>query len=208
MVRRLSTGISVLDRQLEGGVPAGSIVALLASPASQSELFLYELTTTRGTLYLTTIRSDQAVRDGLDRVQGAVGNPAVRDVGGDAPLDRANRLIRDLPEESNLIIDVVDELERQNRTRYRTFLNDLQNHMINTGSVAVLHGLTDGTVPQNRDMTKHMVDVIFDLRTEVDAGEIENRLAVPKFRGGRALEETIKLRLTEEVTIDTSRDIA
>ena len=33
-------------------------------------------------------------------------------------------------------------------------------------------------------------------------------LAVPKFRGGRALEETIKLRLTADVSIDTSRDIA
>ena len=208
MARRLPTGISVLDRQLDGGIPAGSIVALTASSASQSELFLYELTAARGTLYLTTVRSDQAVRDGIDRIQGRVGNPTVRDVGGDAPLDRANRLVRDLPERSNLIVDVVDELERQNRTRYRSFLNDLQNHMVNTGSVVVLHALKDGSAPDNRDMTQHMADIVFDLRTEVDAGEIENRLAVPKFRGGRALEETIKLRLTEEVTIDTSRDIA
>jgi hypothetical protein len=53
-----------------------------------------------------------------------------------------------------------------------------------------------------------MADVIFDLKTTVSGSEIENRLAVPKFRGGRALDETIKLQLTEQVTIDTSRDIA
>jgi hypothetical protein len=53
-----------------------------------------------------------------------------------------------------------------------------------------------------------MSDVVFDLQTAVDGAEVENRLAVPKFRGGRAPDETIKLRLSEQVTVDTSRDIA
>ena len=51
MAERLRTGIDVLDRKLDGGLPAGSIVVLNATPASQAELFLYELTATRGTLY-------------------------------------------------------------------------------------------------------------------------------------------------------------
>ncbi|MFB6156255.1 MAG: RAD55 family ATPase [Haloferacaceae archaeon] len=208
MADRLPTGITVLDRQLDGGIPAGSIVLLSADPASQSELFLYELTTTRGTLYLTSIRSDQAVRDAIDRVPGRVGDPTVRDVGGDAPLDGANRLIHNLPEGANLIVDALDPLERQDTSRYRAFLNELQTHMINTQGLAVLHALKGDNLPDNRDMSKHMADVVFDLRTSVDGSEIENRMAVPKFRGGRALEETIKLKLTEDVSIDTSRDIA
>lgn len=53
-----------------------------------------------------------------------------------------------------------------------------------------------------------MADVVFDLDTKIDGSEIVNRLAVPKFRGGRALDETIKLRLAERVSVDTSRDIA
>jgi KaiC/GvpD/RAD55 family RecA-like ATPase len=208
MAERLPTGISVLDRQLEGGIPAGSIVALTANPASQSELFLQELTAARGTLYLTTIRSDQAVQDGYDQAKTRTGNPTIRDVGGDAPLDRANRFIRELPEKATLIIDVVDPLERSRRSRYREFLNELQTHMVNTGSIAVLHALQGEAVPENRDMSVHMADLVFDLQTEVTSSEIQNRLAVPKFRGGRALEEPIKLQLTESVTIDTSRDIA
>lgn len=208
MADRLPTGISVLDRQLDGGIPAGSMVTLAADPASQSELFLQELTAERGTLYLTTIRSDQAVRDAYDRATTRTGDPTIRDVGGDAPLDRANRFIRELPQNATLIIDVLDPLERARDSRYREFLNELQTHMINTESIAILHALKGEQVPENRDMSEHMSDLVFDLRTEITSSEIQNRLAVPKFRGGRALEEPIKLQLSETVTIDTSRDIA
>jgi KaiC/GvpD/RAD55 family RecA-like ATPase len=204
----LPTGITVLDRQLGGGIPEGSIVLLVAPPASQAELFLYELTTTRGTLYLTTVRSDAAVEDAIDRLPGRVGNPTVRDIGGDAPLDNAHSLVRDLPEGANLIVDVMDPLERRDARRYRGFLNELQTHLVNTKGLAVLHAMRGTAIPENRDLTKNMADVVFDLRTSIEGSEIENRLAVPKFRGGAALEETIKLKLTSEVSIDTSRDIA
>jgi KaiC/GvpD/RAD55 family RecA-like ATPase len=208
MATRLSTGISVLDRELEGGLPAGSIVLLSAEPASQSELFLYELTAERPTLYLTTVRSDQAVVDGIDRTNTRTGDPEVRDVGGDAPLDKANRLIGTLPEDATLIVDVVDALERYDRSRYRRFLNELQTVMVNTGGIAILHGLKGVDVPDNRDLSAHVADVVFDLRTKVTNAEVENRLVVPKFRGGKALSEPIKLQLAESVNIDTSRDIA
>ena len=208
MAHRLPTGITVLDRQLDGGLPPGSIVLLSADPASQSELFLYELTAERATLYLTTVRSDQAVRDAIDRVPGPAGNPTVREIGGDTALDQANRLVGSLPESANLIVDIADVLERADSGRYREFLNQVQTHMINTGGLAIFHALKGQTIPDNRDLSEHMADVVFDLQTETQGSEIENRLAVPKFRGGSALNETIKLQLATEVTVDTSRDIA
>ena len=208
MPKRLPTGITVLDRQLEGGLPAGSIVFFGAQPASQSELILYELTAARGTLYLTTARSAEAIRDALDRCPVQTGNPTVRAVDGDGPVDQAHRLIRGLPDSANLIVDVVDVLEAVEPARYRNFLNEVQTHMINTSGLAIFHGLKTADTPTNRGITEHMADVVFDLETSVSGTEIENRLAIPKFRGGSALEETIKLRLTEEVDVDTSRDIA
>jgi KaiC/GvpD/RAD55 family RecA-like ATPase len=209
MAGRLETGIDVLDRKLDGGIPPGRIIAFTASPASQSELLLYELTAARGTLYLTTQRSDQAVRDAIENTNAPVGSPTVRDIGGNEPLDQANRLIRALPEGANLIIDPADPLERREPSRYQNFLNDLQTHMVNTGSIAFLHCLDgDVTPPENRDVTLHMADVVFDLETRVRGTEIENRLAIPKFRGGTALDETIKLELSDAVDVDTSRDIA
>jgi KaiC/GvpD/RAD55 family RecA-like ATPase len=117
-------------------------------------------------------------------------------------------LIRALPEGANLIIDPVDTLERREPARYRNFLNELQTHMVNTGSIAVLHCLDGPNPPKNRDSTEHMADLVFDLDTRVEGTDMVNRLAVPKFRGGRALTETIKLELADEVAIDTSRDIA
>jgi len=53
-----------------------------------------------------------------------------------------------------------------------------------------------------------MADVVFDLQQKYDGTEVDTRLAVPKFRGGQALSETIKLELGERVRVDTSRDIA
>ncbi len=210
MSRRLSTGIDVLDRQLDGGIPTGSIVLFSADPASQSELLLYEVTAVRMTLYLTTIRSDQAVQDALDRTSRytTVGEPTIRDIGVEAPLDQGNKLVGTMPAESTLIIDSLDPLERQDASRYRYFLNQLQTQMQNTDSIAILHAMDGRSVPVLRDVTEHMADVVFNLNTEIQGTEIVNRLSVPKFRGGRALDETIKLKLSSGVSIDTSRDIA
>jgi len=209
MARRLRTGIDVLDRKLGGGLPAGSIVVLSAHPASQAELFLYELTATRGTLYLSLDRSAEAVRDSIGNTPTATGDPTVRHISGEAPLDNARKLISALPEASNLIVDPVDILELQKpQSRFRSFLNDLQTHIFNTNSLAILHCLDGRSVPSLRDTTEHFADVVFELRTDTSGDKVDNRMAIPKFRGGRAPPDTIKLELSEEVSVDTSRDIA
>lgn len=208
MVQRLPTGIDVLDRQLDGGLPAGSVVAFEASPASQGELLLYELVRPRPTLYLTTDRNESAVADSFERTKIPVEAPDIQFLPGDAPLDTGRRAFRNVGTEETLIVDTIDPLERTDRTRYETFMNELANHMQNTNSVTILHCLKSETEPELRSTTEHMADVVLDLRTRLSAGEIENRLAVPKLRGGRALSESIKLNLEERVRIDTSRDIA
>jgi KaiC/GvpD/RAD55 family RecA-like ATPase len=209
MTNRLRTGIDVLDRKLDGGLPAGSMVALTAHPASQAELFLYELTATRGTLWLSLDRTAEAVTVSMENTPAETGDPTVRHISGEAPLDNAGKLISALPETSNLIVDPLDVLESQEPpSRFRSFMNDLQNHIFNTDSLAILHCLDGRSVPPLRDTTEHFADVIFDLQTDIDGDEVENQLAIPKFRGGRAPSDIIKLDLVEEVSIDTSRDIA
>ena len=205
---RLPIGVDALDRQLDGGVPPGSIVAYTAPPASQSELLLYELTNTRPTLYLSTARTEEAVSDAFNRAQCPTGSPQIRFVPGDAPLENARRLFQSVREGANIVIDPINPLERSERNRYQNFLNDLQNHMQNTDGLAVLHCLRDTEQAELRATTEHMADVVFDLQQKYDGTEVDTRLAVPKFRGGQALSETIKLELGERVRVDTSRDIA
>ncbi|WP_247009423.1 RAD55 family ATPase [Halorientalis litorea] len=209
MENRLRTGIDVLDRKLNGGIPSGSIVALCANPASQAELFLYELTATRGTLYLSLDRSEEAVSDSIENSPSDTGDPTVRHIPGEAPLDNAGKLVSALPETSNLIVDPVNVLETQEPpSRFRNFMNDMQNHVFNTGSLAVMHCLTGHEVPRLRDATEHFADVVFNLDTRTEGDDVVNRLSIPKFRGGTAPSDVIKLDLDEEVSIDTSRDIA
>ena len=208
MADRLRTGIDVLDRKLEGGLPAGSVVTLCATPASQSELFLYELTNVRETLYLSFNRDERAVADGFARTTAHTGEPTIQYVPDDAPFDRASKAIGTIPERANVVCDPVDVLERKAPAEYRNFLNGLRSTVAETGSLAVLHCLDGERVPALRDTTEHMTDAVFQLRTGVEGDTVSNRLAVPKLRGGRALTDTVKLQLTDTVAIDTSRDIA
>lgn len=208
MVERLPTGVDVLDRKLDGGIPAGSTVALCAPPASQAELFLHELTATRGTLYISLGRTETSIQQSIDRSSTSTGAPTIRHITGDAPIDNTAKLVSALPDTSNLIIDPIDVLEREDLDRYRNFINELQNHMHNTRGLAMLFAMAGGETPHGRNITRHMSDVVFDLETRVGNESIENRLTVPKFRGGRAIPDVIKLELAEAVTIDTSRDIA
>lgn len=204
----VSTGHDVLDRELGGGLPSGSIVVLDADPVSQSELLLQAFSGVRDTVYITSQRTKAAVRDGYKRTNPEYNVPRLVEVEGEDPLDSAEKIVQTIPEDTTVIIDTINVLEDEDPIRYRRFMNQLQTHMINTGGIAVLYALSGQYVPENRDITHGMSDVIFDLKTAVDGTDIVNTLSIPKYRGGRALDETIKLKLTERVSIDTSRDIA
>lgn len=203
----LPTGISVLDREFGGGIPRGSVVALKADPASQSELILDRFSRVRECRYLTTVRSVDAVEPSLTR-DDEDGGTVVRDATGDDPFAAALDAAAELPEEGTLVVDSVGPLETDDREEYGAFLDGLRRHVGDAGGIAVLHALKGASAERNRVVTEQVADVVFDLRTTVTGAEIVNRLIVPKFRDGAALEEPLKLKLTDSVSVDTSRDIA
>ncbi|MGQ3327772.1 MULTISPECIES: RAD55 family ATPase [Halorubrum] len=214
----LPTGISVLDREFGGGLPSGSLVVLKADPASQSELIVDRFSRPRECRYLTTVRSADAVEASLvldeeregdngDGTEGDDGDTVVEETDREDPIDDVLAAAADLPERATLVVDSVEPLEAADRSRYGSFLTDLRGHVAESGGIAVIHALK-GENGQNRTVTEQIADVVFDLRTTVTGTEIVNRLIVPKFRGGAALEEPLKLKLTDTVSVDTSRDIA
>ncbi|MFB6198311.1 MAG: transcriptional regulator, partial [Halobacteriaceae archaeon] len=76
---------------------------------------------------------ETSVREAIDGTAARTGDPMIRYVSSDAPIENARRSFRDAPEGAGLIIDPVDPLEREDETRFGNFLNDLKNHVTNTG---------------------------------------------------------------------------
>ena len=208
----LPTGISVLDREFGGGLPSGSVVVLKADPASQSELILDRFTRVRACRYLTTARPADAVKETLTldtERSDASAETEVRAVESDDTFEDVLELTADIPERGTVVVDSVDAMETQDREEYGRFLNDLRRQAAESDSLVLLHALkAGGDDASNRLVTEQIADIVFDLRTTVSGTEIVNRLVVPKYRGGAALEEPLKLKLTDSVSVDTSRDIA
>jgi KaiC/GvpD/RAD55 family RecA-like ATPase len=204
----LPTGISVLDREFGGGLPSGSVVALTADPASQSELILDRFSRVRECRYLTTVRSPDAVEASLTLDGEDGGETVVRDATGADPFSTTLDAAAELPDGGTVVVDSVGPLEASDPEGYGEFLSELRRHVDDAGGLAVLHALKGAPADRTRVVTEQVADVVFDLRTTVTGTEIANRLVVPKFRGGAALEEPLKLKLTDSVSVDTSRDIA
>ncbi len=207
----LPTGIDTLDRRLGGGLAPGSVVALTAEPASQSEQLLYEATAPRGTLYLTTERSAANVRRAIETTSVETGNPTIRHVEGTTVLEEASEIIGKLPDGATLVVDLTDVLERHDRRAYVSFLNDLKDRMVETDGVAVLHCLDGPGRPENRTATIHAVDAVFDLRTTESGVEtaVDHYLSVPKFRPESTFTETIELEFdgVAAMTLETKQDV-
>lgn len=208
MTEKLSTGIDELDRKLDGGIPAGQVIVLSASPVSQSELFLYEMAAIRSTTYLTTERPTTEVRDSLSQTNASSGDITIHRIGTVDPLAEAEALVQEVGDNSTLIIDPTQLLEETETVDYLSFMNSIKSHTVDTGSVTVLHCLDGRQVPQQRDRTEYLADIIFSISTNTNGASVQNKLTVPKFRGGQALPEAINLDLTADVTIDVTRKIA
>lgn len=202
----LPTGLDLLDRHLEGGINPGSILALVADPVSQSELLLSHLTKSRNTLYLTLQREPDAVRTALEQSGADMTNTAVRFVGTENPLDDMYELITDV-DGANIIIDPMNAIEGLAPQRIVSFLNAVKTHIASTDGLLVLHCLTDDTGMGHRGLTEYLADVVLELQTDYYGDTVDNRLLVPKVRGGKPFPQAIKLNLTDTVSVDTSREI-
>lgn len=207
MIHSLQTGIELLDRKLHGGVPVGSLTAVMASPASQSELLLYELSSVRPTLYLTTVRAAVDVRAVMSCLSFDDADIVVAEIDGDALVEHTLELAQELPPESTLVIDPMEAYEHLSPAEYGAFLNDLRGELDTADSVGFLHCLDGSHLPPRRDLTAYVADLVFRLSTERRGDSVENFLTIPKFRGGLALEDVIKLTLTTDIDVDVSRNI-
>lgn len=203
----VSTNVRLLDRQLGGGIPAGSITALVSPPASQVNPLFYALMGDRSWLYVSTYRSERAVRAELeDLLEGDV---RIEHVGVERPARRMHEALERAEGTRNVIIDTANPLEKLHyENRYVDLLNGLKDHLLDHDRVAVCHCTRHGDPPPLRECTLTFADMVWKLDTVVEKQGIENTLVVPKHRSREAIDDVIKLDLGQEAAVDASRNVA
>lgn len=227
---KLQTGIRKIDRELDGGIEQGSLLSVIAGPATQSEALFQQLIGERPTLYLTTLREPESVEKRLGADSDEV---FVKDVRGSQTMDKefmkqitgtrsysmaidetddildvVYETIERVDREMNVILDPINPLEETDQPGvYREVINKFQSKMLETGGIGVLHCVTLEDAPPLRDMTLAISDVVFELDLVHQTNEMQYQLTIPKNRGGTPLLEETAVKFDSEVWIDDTRNI-
>lgn len=181
---RLSTGVGGLDDALAGGVPTGSLVALTATPRTQSEPLLYAVAGANATRYLSALRPEAEVREAVAASADAADTVDVREVTGGEVLADPKSYLGGLDANSVVVIDPSTELEQGDREAYRKFLDTCKRALRMTDSVGLFHCHENTPAVLRRDMTVARADQVWNVHTEVADGTVATRLVVTKCRGG------------------------
>lgn len=201
MSGRVTTGVSGLDDRLDGGFPAGSLVALTAPPDSQSEQLCYQFAVAAGATYLSTFRpADEVATAVATRFPDA--SLAVEQTPATSLLDEPAATLDELPGGPSYVLDTATELERAGRDRYRRTLDVLKRRIRSNDGVALLHCLDIEPSPMRRGLTLGRADVALRLQFTGLPDRLAPRMYVTKLRGGVAPDETVPLRFAERVVVD------
>ncbi len=211
MKKRLKTGISSLDKQLNGGIPPGAIVTCTSDSRTQGELFLHRIISNHDAVYVSTIGNEETVEAEFAKSPVEVGEVSISYASPDATLQNTKTYIEKMNSQPLIVINSINDMERGeefNRGAYQEFLNWIQNLQRRTGGVVLLHRYALDDRGEYEYITNAMSDIILEFEEQIDGENIVNYLHMPKCRGGVALDERMKVRLQDGISIDTSRDIA
>lgn len=195
----VSTGLPALDGRLDGGLPAGSLVALTAPPDSQSERVLYACAGASPARYCSTFRPADEIRAVVGESAGDVPVERVRD---DELLDDPGGTVEEVPEGGVLVLDTATELERAGRDRYRRALDVLKRRCRAADAVALLHCLDVEPAPMRRGLTLGRADVVVRLRHVGYPARADTRLFVTKNRRGPVIGEGLRLSFDGGVSVE------
>lgn len=228
---RLPTGVDILDRNLNGGLPLGSLVYFSASPKSTPEVFLYELSTPRKTYYITTHKNSRYITRNMKELEFDIDNIEFVDL-HDVYYHKILSTAADRHARSVMIYkyidDWLDHLKEQNETNFTIIFDtfsfllelgvdiDSTKHLldkiyniINDGdSICYLMMIKGMHQESLENQLQYWCDVIFDIDLERKGDKIINKLTLPKIRGMDPVTDYIKFKVTDRISIDTSRDIA
>jgi KaiC/GvpD/RAD55 family RecA-like ATPase len=230
-----STGISVLDRTLGGGLPAGSLTFFSADPRSMSEIFLYQFTQSRKTYYFTSNRRpgyvlNDVINLGFDPSNiifvdiyseyyctscGEISDNLNNEFIDSKILEFTEYNLRNIANDSsgedvNIIFDSFCFFTglKANKGLIKQLINVIYETTKELNCLTYLYGSTCTANENLKAFTYSLCDVIFESLLDQGADKVVNKLAIPKIRGMVPSTEVIKFKIGEGVQIDTSRDIA
>lgn len=231
----LPSGISVLDRSLGGGLPAGSLSYFSADPRSMSEVFLYQFTQSRKTFYFTTGRKPKYVLNDIINLGFDPGNIIFVDIYSEYYFSSCGEMVESVGNEymdsriiefaeynlQNIANDAGDEIINIIIDSFSFFMNLQVSPGIIRQLTNVIYEITKeiqcltylygqkGSTPVKMDNeTFAAVDVIFDSSLDKESDKLVSKLSIPKIRGLIPNNDIIKFKIGEGVQIDTSKDIA
>jgi KaiC/GvpD/RAD55 family RecA-like ATPase len=231
----LSSGIFVLDKNIGGGLPAGSVIYLSAATKSMSEIFLYQFTQSRKTYYFCTERRPKFVQKDIQNLNFDVSNITFIDVYGSYYLSPHGEMIdntgneyvdakivefmeyninnilsKETGNEINIIIDSFSFFLNLNVNHgvIRRLLNIIYETTKETGGLSFLYGMKGSHEHLIENEIFNICDAIFDVDIEKTADKIINKLSIPKLRGMIPNLEMIKFKIGDGIQIDTTKDIA
>jgi DNA repair protein RadA/Sms len=207
MSERLPTGLSALDWKLGGGLLTKQLYAFVSPADSQSELLLELFAATKPAHIVSTLRPAAEIRAELDWVGVPDDAVTVSDCSAEELAADPERWLTP-PEGGYLVLDPFDTVENEVGGASLHVLDAMRRAVDERNAVGLVHCLEEPTQSYQRRLTLKRVDGVMRLDVRTTTQSIETRLLVTKYRRGRAEIEPIKLRLTDHVTLDTSRDIA
>jgi len=230
-----STGIFILDRNLGGGLPSGSVVYLSGDPESMSEIFLHQVTQTRKTYYVTTGRRPMYVAQNIQSMGYDMSEITFIDIYSEYYLTAQGELVDNIGNEyvDNQIIDFMiynlQNIETEEEFNGANILFDtfsfFLNLNVNVGQIKKLMNVIYETTKELDGMTYlyglknthdraleneiiNACDVVFDIELLRSSDEIVSRLSIPKIRGMAPITGMLKFKISDGIQIDTSTDIA
>jgi KaiC/GvpD/RAD55 family RecA-like ATPase len=230
----IPTGITLLDRSLRGGLPAGSVVYITADPESMSEIFLHQFTQARKTYYFTTERKPQYVLQDIANLGFSTENIIFIDIYSEYYISPGGEMIDNIGNEyvDAKIVELTEEhlrnIQNVDEEEFNIIIDSFSFYLslnVNTGKIkrllniiyeitkerqclTYLYGLKDTHDKTLEHEIFKTCDVIFDVTLEKTTDRVQNKLAIPKIRGMMPVTDLIKFKIGEGVQIDTSQDIA
>lgn len=229
-----TTGISILDRTLGGGLPSGSVAYIHADATSMAEVFLFQFTQARKSYYFSNERRPVYVMHDIRNFGFKTDDITFVDIYSEYYISPHGEMIDNIGNEfvDAKIVEfteynlkkILAEEERDINIIFDSFsfylnLNvnpGLIKRLINliyeaTKSVnclTFLYGLKDTHEKNLENEILKSCDVIFEIDFDKNTDKISNRLSIPKIRGRVPSVERVRFRVGDGVQIDTTKDIA